>query len=173
VTIAIRPCVGRDGRSPKDDLPDGESKLFRAVGWTVKIRSMQFDLPVGQISGGELRAQAEQLQSRQIFMRVSVVHCRIVNTPPWRCAPSLPTRGRDKEGSKRPRFLIRPHQAAREIKKDVKIAPLLLSLPFMGRVAGRRPVGWGSVERRYNVFHDAGQIGIDIRIPETKNSEAL
>jgi hypothetical protein len=43
----------------------------------------------------------------------------------------------------------------------------------VGRVAGRRPVGWGSVQRVQNAFHDASEIVIDIRIPETKNSQAL
>jgi hypothetical protein len=47
------------------------------------------------------------------------------------------------------------------------------SLPLVGRVAGRRPVGWGSVQRVQNAFHDASEIVIDIRIPEPKNPEAL
>ena len=35
------------------------------------------------------------------------------------------------------------------------------------------PVGWGFVQRIQNAFHDSGKVGIHIRIPEPKNSEAL
>jgi hypothetical protein len=53
--------------------------------------------------------------------------------------------------------------------------------PFMGRVAGRRPVGWGwqrsagwgLVQRSQNALHHPSEILINIGIPEPKNPEAL
>jgi hypothetical protein len=43
-------------------------------------------------------------------------------------------------------------------------ASAFLSLPLVGRVAGRRPVGWGVSERAQNTFQYTSQIGINIRI---------
>jgi hypothetical protein len=51
-------------------------------------------------------------------------------------------------------------------------APRFLSLPLVGRVAGRRPVGWG-IQGTENAFHHPREIGINVRIPESRNSEAL
>jgi len=39
-------------------------------------------------------------------------------------------------------------------------------------VAGRRPVGWG-IQGTENAVHHTGEIGIDIRIPESKDSKPL
>jgi hypothetical protein len=50
VTIASRPSVGRDGRACRDDLPDGESKIFFAKGLDSQFTSIAdfTDLPVRQ-----------------------------------------------------------------------------------------------------------------------------
>ena len=43
------------------------------------------------------------------------------------------------------------------------------SLPLVGRVAGRRPVGWGlPVQRSQHALHDPAEIAIDIGIPERR-----
>src|SRR5450631_604752 len=48
-TIMIRPFVGRDGGSCRDDLPDGRSGIFLQNGLDRQIAGPPADLPVGLI----------------------------------------------------------------------------------------------------------------------------